>query len=440
MLFTPVLSIIYSAVSFALESCFCIAYGSFKGRTFNLVIRPSGTLGPARKLSVPIRKCVVFAADFYLLVWLLVIAFDCHNLRVILSESVQKLCYKNSLPGVSIIKPLVGVDSNLISNLTTFFFLNYPKYEILFCVHDASDSSLPIVRSLVEKYPHVPAKVFIGGTTVGLNPKINNMMPGYVAAQYQLILISDSGLRMKKEALLDMVMAMREDTAVVTQLPFTYDRKGFAAMLEKVYFGTAHARIYLTAHALGIVCSTGMSSLLRKSVLDEAGGIQAFGKYIAEDYFFAKNAKSKGWKCAISSLPALQNSGICSVTHFHDRLTRWARLRFAMLPYTVVLEPLQECILLGVLTMPAASYIFGWNCAIFFLAHVFCWLFLDCVLLSIVQGYCVTCGQMRLLFAWLYRELSASSVFVRAAWNQTIHWRTATFRLRWGGVAELVQS
>ncbi|KRZ88168.1 Ceramide glucosyltransferase-B [Trichinella sp. T8] len=430
-----------------LEGCFCIAYGSFKGRTFNLVIRPSGTLGPARKVSVPIRKCVLFAADFYLLVWLLVIAFDCHNLRVIFVLRSRKLHRKvncnieaDSLPGVSIIKPLVGVDSNLISNLTTFFFLNYPKYEILFCVHDASDSSLPIVRSLVEKYPHVPAKVFIGGTTVGLNPKINNMMPGYVAAQYQLILISDSGLRMKKEALLDMVMAMREDTALVTQLPFTYDRKGFAAMLEKVYFGTAHARIYLTAHALGIVCSTGMSSLLRKSVLDEAGGIQAFGKYIAEDYFFAKNAKSKGWKCAISSLPALQNSGICSVTHFHDRLTRWARLRFAMLPYTVVLEPLQECILLGILTMPAASYIFGWNCAIFFLAHVFCWLFLDCVLLSIVQGYCVTCGQMRLLFAWLYRELSASSIFVRAAWNQRIHWRTATFRLRWGGVAELVQS
>ncbi|KRZ21139.1 Ceramide glucosyltransferase [Trichinella pseudospiralis] len=365
--------------SFALECCFCIAYG-LRAR-----------LDPKGKCRVGLMdfdpsnyfQFQYVSALFSLLIFIFWFGYwSLHLIAIIygsrkLHRKVKCNVEADSLPGVSIIKPLVGVDSNLISNLTTFFFLNYPKYEILFCVHDASDSSLPIVQSLVEKYPHVPAKVFIGGTTVGLNPKINNMMPGYVAAQYQLILISDSGLRMKKEALLDMVMAMREDTAVVTQLPFTYDRKGFAAI---------------------------------------------------------------GWKCAISSLPALQNSGICSVTHFHDRLTRWARLRFAMLPYTVVLEPLQECILLGALTMPAASYIFGWNCAIFFLAHVFCWLFLDCVLLSIVQGYCVTCGQMRLLFAWLYRELSASSVFVRAAWNQTIHWRTATFRLRWGGVAELVQS
>lgn len=52
-----------------------------------------------------------------------------------------------------------------------------------------------LVNSLIEKYPKVDAKVFIGGSDVGVNPKINNMHKAYEAANYEFILISDSGIR-----------------------------------------------------------------------------------------------------------------------------------------------------------------------------------------------------------------------------------------------------
>lgn len=49
----------------------------------------------------------------------------------------------------------------------------------------------------MEKYPLVDAHLFLGGSVVGVNPKINNMQPGYEAAKYEYIMISDSGIRSK---------------------------------------------------------------------------------------------------------------------------------------------------------------------------------------------------------------------------------------------------
>ena len=56
----------------------------------------------------------------------------------------------------------------------------------------------------------------------------------------------------------------------------------------QVYFGTSHPRSYLSANVMGIKCVTGMSCLMRRDVLDQAGGLGAFAQYIAEDYFMAK--------------------------------------------------------------------------------------------------------------------------------------------------------
>lgn len=292
------------------------------------------------------------------------------------------------LPGVSILKPITGVDPHLYNNLETFFQLNYPldKYELLFCVQDKNDPAIPLIENLRMKNPHVSSSLFVGGESVGINPKINNLMPAYKAARFDVVMISDAGLRMLPETLLDMVSYLNDKTVLVHQLPFVCLRQGFAGILEMTYFGCQQARMYLVSDLFGFCCLTGMSFLVKKEILDDAGGLQAYGKYIGEDYFIAQTVLKKNLRTSISSLPALQNSGLCNVRAYQDRMIRWMRLRVHMLPQLLILEPIHESVLSGFLASWSVSTLFEWNFLVFFLIHLLVWFLLDYALIKLIQG------------------------------------------------------
>ena len=65
---------------------------------------------------------------------------------------------------------------------------------------------------------------------------------------------------------------------------------------------------------------------------------------------------------------------------------RWAKLRAAMVPFTIFLEPLSECILLGLLTAWSVFYLFRWDPVSFFLLHILIWFLMDWMLIHVVQN------------------------------------------------------
>jgi cellulose synthase/poly-beta-1,6-N-acetylglucosamine synthase-like glycosyltransferase len=67
-----------------------------------------------------------------------------------------------SVPGVSILRPLKGLDTNLFENLESTFHQEYPNFEIIFSVANEYDQALSVVRALLEKYPHSDARVIVG--------------------------------------------------------------------------------------------------------------------------------------------------------------------------------------------------------------------------------------------------------------------------------------
>ncbi|ESN96218.1 hypothetical protein HELRODRAFT_107370 [Helobdella robusta] len=336
-------------------------------------------------------------------------------------------------PGVSILKPLTGVDPNLYANLETFFHLLYPKYEILFCIEEETDPAVMIVKSLLNKYPNVECSLFVGGalkTTV--NPKINNLMQGYIMAKHELILISDSGLKMKEDTLQEMVINLKENVGLVHQLPFVSDRSGFAAVLEKVYFGTQHSKIYLLANMVGVNCVTGMSCLFRKSVVEQSGGFESLGIYLAEDYYlsqicFYNCSCNSGWKVKVSTQPALQNSGTYSIGTFQNRMIRWIKLRSFLVPMTIIMEPLSEWLLLGLISSWAVCRLFMWSPIAFFLVHTLIWFLLDYTLLLTIQGCNLPFSRIDFVAGWLFRECTSLLLMLRAHTVRTLTWRSRQY-------------
>lgn len=72
----------------------------------------------------------------------------------------------DAVEGVSILRPLKGLDPNIYENLETSFLQLYPKFEIIFAAADEEDQALAVVRELIAKYPHVDARIITSASPV----------------------------------------------------------------------------------------------------------------------------------------------------------------------------------------------------------------------------------------------------------------------------------
>ena len=102
-------------------------------------------------------------------------------------------------PAVSIVRPVCGVDDYDEATLGSTFALDYPRYEIIFCMALGRDPALPLVERLMAAHPEIPARLLVGDDPISDNPKLNNIVKGWRAASYDWIAIADSNVLMPRD-------------------------------------------------------------------------------------------------------------------------------------------------------------------------------------------------------------------------------------------------
>lgn len=233
---------------------------------------------------------------------------------------------------VSILKPLKGVDADLETNLESFFRLDYPAYEVLFGLDDPRDPALAVARAVAARHPGIPSRLVVSKRRAGHNPKVNNLVNIMPAARHELILISDSNVRVHPGYLRELVARIEEPGVGLVSSPFRgTSERGLGGTLEALQLNTfVIGGVSAVSQLWNGVCVVGKSMLLRRSTLAAMGGFELLSRFLAEDQVCGEEVAALGMRTAVAHHCVDNVLGEVSVSRFLARHLRWAKIRRRM--------------------------------------------------------------------------------------------------------------
>jgi ceramide glucosyltransferase len=208
-------------------------------------------------------------------------------------------------PPLSILKPIRGLDRETYENYASFCRQEYPEFEILFCVSDEQDPAIPIIEQLIREFPQPAIRLLIGSEASGASDKVNKLCRMVREARHDIVLVSDSDVRVDPCFLRSVVQPFRErQVGGVTCLYRGLTDGSFAANLEALGNSTDFAPGVLVAWLMGgLDFMLGAVMATTKRHLAEAGGFEALVDYFSDDYELGNRIAARGYRIELSTSP-----------------------------------------------------------------------------------------------------------------------------------------
>jgi ceramide glucosyltransferase len=320
--------------------------------------------------------------------------------------------------GVSVIRPVCGMENHIEETLRSTFQLDYPRYEVVFCAAEHGDPVIPVVQRLIDAHPHVEARLLIGNASVSANPKLNNIVKGWRAARHDWIVMVDSNVLMPRDHLQRMLSAWRHDTGLVCSPPIGGEPENLWAELECAFLNTYQARWQCFADSLGFGFAQGKAMLWRRELLDLAGGIEVLGSELAEDAAATKAIRALGLRVRLVARPFMQPLGSRSLAEVWRRQLRWARLRRSTFKLFFIPELLAG-IIAPLVVAAAVTLAAGWSMAVTVLPLVAAWYAAE-AFLAYRAGWQLSRWS---ILVWMLRDALLPALWIAAWAGNEFEWR-----------------
>jgi ceramide glucosyltransferase len=227
--------------------------------------------------------------------------------------------------GISVLKPLCGVDDDLERNLETFARLDHPRFEVLLGVRDPRDPACPVAQAAAARWPGV-FRVVLQGGEAGLNPKVNQLVTLARAARHDVLVVSDSNVRVAAGYLLEIAAHLRDErVGLVTHPVVGVGERSLGAALENLHLAGSVAPGVVAAKRLaGRDVVVGKSMAFRRRDLEALGGFESAKDVLAEDYVLGVRVSVElGKRVAIGETPVENVNQRRTVSAFLGRYDRW---------------------------------------------------------------------------------------------------------------------
>ena len=230
-------------------------------------------------------------------------------------------------PAVTVLKPVYGLDPEMLDNLRSFCQQDYLEYQIIFGVQNEKDPAIPLIEKVINEFKKVDISYVVNSKIYGTNHKVSNLINIYPNAKHDYLLVADSDMRVPNDYLSNVMPAFADSEVGAVTCLYSGTAVGkIASSLNAMFINSWFLPSVLISKLLEpIKYCLGATMIVRRDLLEQIGGFKALSNYLADDYMLGKLVSDLGYKIHLSHF-IVEN--IVEEASFKDLVKhelRWAR-------------------------------------------------------------------------------------------------------------------